>query len=96
MFLKIICEHIHGPINTSWNNTLISTASSTGILLVLDLALKRESEFAMETPAYHLNYWTPDKNTITLAVFVKPVDGTYLFEELEGICSQQPYTFIYS
>ena len=92
---KIICGHIHVPINTSWNDTVISTAPSMGMQLVLDLTLKRESEFVLEAPAYHLHYWTPDKNLITHAVVVKPVDGPYLFEEQDVIHSQQPYTLFY-
>ena len=92
---KIICGYIHVPINTSWNDTVISTAPSMGMQLVLDLTLKRESEFVLETPAYHLNYWTPEKNLFTRAVVVKPVDGPYLFEEQDVIRSQQPYTLFY-
>ena len=92
---KIICGHIHVPINTSWNDTVISTAPSMGMQLVLDLTLKRESEFVLEAPAYHLHYWTPDKNLITHAVVAKPVDGPYLFEEQDVIRSQQPYTLFY-
>ena len=49
----------------------------------------------LEAPAYHLHYWTPDKNLITHAVVVKPVDGPYLFEEQDVIHSQQPYTLFY-
>jgi len=92
---KIICGHIHVPINTSWNDTVISTAPSMGMQLVLDLTLKRESEFVLEAPAYHLHYWTTDKNLITYPVVVKPVDGPYLFEEQDVIRSQQPYTLFY-
>ncbi len=83
------------PINTSWNDTVISTAPSMGMQLVLDLTLKRESEFVLEAPAYHLHYWTTDKNLITHTVVVKPVDGPYLFEEQDVIRSQQPYTLFY-
>ena len=52
-----------------------------GMQLALDLTLERESEFFLEAPAYQLHYWTPDKNLITHTVFVKSVDGPYLFEE---------------
>ena len=45
---KIICGHIRVPINTSWNDTAISTAPSMGMQLVLDLTLKGESEFVLE------------------------------------------------
>ena len=83
------------PINTSWNDTVISTAPSMWMQLVFDLTLKRESEFVLETPAYHLHYWTHETNLITHAVFVKTVDGPYLFEEHDLIRSQQPYTLFY-
>lgn len=79
---KILCGHIHLPINTRWRGTVISTAPSLGMQLALDLTLKRESEFFLEAPAYQLHYWTPDKNLITHTVVVKPVDGPYLFENL--------------
>ena len=80
------------PINTSWNDTVFSTALCIGIQLGLDLMLKRESEFVLEAPAYHLHYCTPEKNLITHAVVTKPVEGPYLFEEQDTIRSQQPYT----
>lgn len=78
---KIICGHIHLPINTRWRGTVVSTAPSMGMQLALDLTLERESEFLLEAPAYQLHYWTPDKNLITHTVVVKSVDGPYLFEE---------------
>ena len=83
------------PINTSWNETVISTAPSMGMQLVLDLTLKHESEFVLESLAYHVHYWTHDNNLITHAVVVKPVDRPYLFEEHDVIRSQQPYTLFY-
>ena len=62
---KIFCGHIYVPINTSWYDTVFSTALRMRMQLVLDLTLKRESKFVLEAPAYHLHYWTPDKNLIT-------------------------------
>ena len=94
-FEKIICVHIHMPINANWNDTVISTVPSMGMQLVLDLTLKRESEFVLEAPAYHLHCWTPEKILITHAVVAKPVDGPYLFEKQDVIRSQQPYTLFY-
>ena len=94
-FEKIICVHIHMPINANWNDTVISTVPSMGMQLVLDLSLKRESEFVLEVPAYHLNNGTPHENLITNAVVAKPVDVPYLFEEQDVIRSQQPYTLFY-
>ena len=63
--------------------------------MVLDLTMKRESEFVLEATSYYFHYWTPDKNLITHTVVAKPVDGPYLFEELDVISSQQPNTLYY-
>ena len=63
--------------------------------LLLDLTLKREYEFVLEAPAYHLHYWTPEKKLITHAVVAKPVDRPYFFEEQDVIRSKQPYTLFY-
>ncbi|MBC8259093.1 MAG: phosphodiesterase [SAR324 cluster bacterium] len=76
---KIICGHIHLPVNTRWQGTVVSTAPSMGMQLALDLKMKRESEFVLEPPAYQLHYWTPDKNLITHTIVVKSVDGPYFF-----------------
>ena len=67
-----------------------------GMQLVIDLTIKRESRFVLETPAYHLHYWSPDKNLITHAVVEKPADGPYFFLEQKLIRSQQSYTLFYS
>jgi 3',5'-cyclic AMP phosphodiesterase CpdA len=78
---RLICGHIHLQVNVRWHGTVISTAPSTGMELVLDLTMKRESEFILEAPGYQLHYWTPQDNLITHTVYVRKVDGPYLFEE---------------
>ena len=83
------------PFNTSWNDTVISTAPSMGMQLVLDLTLKRESEFVLEAPAYHLHYWTPEKILSLMQLLQNQLTDLILFEEQDVILSQQPYTLFY-
>lgn len=78
---RLICGHIHLQVNVRWHGTVVSTAPSTGMELVLDLTLKRESEFILEAPGYQLHYWTPQKDLVTHTVYVRDVDGPYLFQE---------------
>ena len=78
---RIICGHIHLQANVRWHGTVISTAPSTGMELVLDLTLKRESAFLLENPGYQLHYWTPQNDLVTHTVYVREIDGPYLFEE---------------
>ena len=78
---RIICGHIHLPVNVRWRGTVVSTAPSTGMQLVLDLTLERDSEFVLEAPGYQLHYWSPEKNLISHTIYVREIDGPYLFEE---------------
>ncbi len=76
---RILCGHIHLPIHARWRGTVVSTVPSMGMQLGLDLTLKRPSEFILEAPAYQLHFWTPQKDLITHTVYVREVDGPYLF-----------------
>lgn len=75
----ILCGHIHRPAFTRWRGTVVSTAPSMGMQLVLDLNLKTEA-FVLEAPAYQLHYWTPDHNLVTHTNYLHNCDGPYLFE----------------
>lgn len=76
----IICGHIHTPAHTRWRGTVVSTAPSMGMQLVLDFALVRD-EFVLQEPAYQLHYWTPQKNLITHTVSLPACDAAYRFEQ---------------
>jgi 3',5'-cyclic AMP phosphodiesterase CpdA len=78
---RIICGHIHLQANVRWRGTVVSTAPSTGMELVLDLTLKNESEFILTDPGYQLHYWTPQRDLVTHTIYVRPIDGPYLFED---------------
>lgn len=78
---RIICGHIHLLVHARWRGTVVSTAPSMGMQLVLDLTLQRASEFVLEVPAYQLHYWTPEKNLITHTVHVREGAVPYLFED---------------
>ncbi len=75
---KILCGHIHLPAHTRWHGTVVSTAPSIGMQLVLDLQLKRE-EFTLQQPAYLLHYWNKEKELITFSLNVDSNTRTYPF-----------------
>ena len=77
---RIICGHVHLQSHTLWHNTVVTTAPSVGMELVLDLTMKNPSQFVLEPPSYLLHYWTPDKNLVTHTVSARKTDGPYLFE----------------
>lgn len=75
---KILCGHIHLPAHTRWSGTVVSTAPSIGMQLVLDLQLKRD-QFTLVKPAYLLHHWAGDKNLITFCLNVDSGEGPYSF-----------------
>jgi Icc protein len=75
---RILCGHIHLPAHAGWNGTVVSTAPSTGMRLVLDLQLER-NEFTLVDPAFLLHHWTEDKNLITYYSSVDQGDGPFPF-----------------
>ncbi len=76
---RIMCGHIHLPVHVRWHGTVVSTVPSMGMQLGLDLTMKRPSEYVLEAPAYQLHYWTPQKDLVTHTVYVRDVNGPYLF-----------------
>lgn len=78
---KLLCGHIHLLVNVRWHGTVVSTAPSTGMELLLDLNMKLESAFLLTPPGYQLHYWTPQGDLISHNVTVGAVNGPYLFEE---------------
>ena len=78
---RILCGHIHLEAHVGWNGTVISAAPSTGMQLMLDLTLVQPSQFILEAPGYQLHYYTPGKNLVSHTIYVRDIDGPYLFEE---------------
>jgi len=76
-----LCGHIHITSHVAWSGTVISTAPSMGLQLVLDLTLTQPSAFTLESPGYLLHFFTPDKNLVSHSITVKDVNGPYRFKE---------------
>jgi len=76
---RILCGHIHLTTHIRWRGTVISTAASMGLQLLLDLTLKLPSSFYNDAPCYQLHYWSPDKQLISHTVPLHEMQGPYLF-----------------
>ncbi len=80
---RLICGHIHLPALAKWRGTIVSTAPSIGMRLVLDLTLELPSGYILEEPSYQLHYWSPENNLITHTVIVRENENIYPFEDVE-------------
>ncbi len=78
---SILCGHIHLQAHARWRGTVVNTAPSTGMSLLLDLTMKLPSQFNLDAPGYQLHHWSSEKTLVSHTIYVRDVDGPYLFEE---------------
>jgi len=77
---RIVCGHIHLATCAAWGGTVVSTAPSTGMRLLLDLSLQKPSAFFLDFPSYQLHYWNGQQNLVSHTIQVNPdEDGPYPF-----------------
>jgi Icc protein len=62
---RILCGHLHRPIDSRFAGTIAGTAPSTAHQLVLDLRPEARLSFAFEPPGYQLHYWREGVGLVT-------------------------------
>lgn len=80
---RILCGHIHLPALAKWRGTVISTAPSIGMRLLLDLTLELPSCYILEEPSYQLHYQSKGNKLVTHTVIVRENEKIYPFETIE-------------
>lgn len=76
---RILCGHLHRPIQARWAGTLVSTSPSPAHQVVLDLRHDGPSRFVMEPPGYQLHKWHPDSGLISHTAYIGRFEGPYPF-----------------
>lgn len=76
---RILCGHLHRPIQIRWNGTLVSIAPSTAHQINLDLREDGPPAFIMEPPALHLHDWRPEVGLVTHHSYIGDHPGPFLF-----------------
>jgi 3',5'-cyclic AMP phosphodiesterase CpdA len=78
---RVLCGHLHRPIQVRWAGTLAMTAPSTAHQVVLDLAAGGPAAFALEPPALLLHLWREGTGLVTHTAYVGAFEGPYPFYE---------------
>ena len=78
---RVLCGHLHRPIQVRWHGTVVSTAPSTAHQVVLDLRDDAPSAFTMEPPACLIHLWRPDTGLVTHTSYIGHFAGPYPFRE---------------
>jgi len=82
---RILCGHLHRPIQVRWAGTLASTTPSPAHQVVLDLSADAPSQFVMEPPGYQLHQWHPETGLVSHTAFIGKFDGPYPFYDGNGL-----------
>jgi Icc protein len=78
---RVLCGHLHRPIQLRWHGTVVMTAPSTAHQVVLDLREDAPSNFVMEPPAFLLHVWREGTGLLTHTSYVGEFPGPYPFHE---------------
>jgi 3',5'-cyclic-AMP phosphodiesterase len=78
---RVLCGHLHRPIQLRWHGTVAMTAPSTAHQVVLDLRREAPVAFAMEPPAFLLHVWREGTGLITHTSYIGEFPGPFPFHE---------------
>jgi len=76
---RILCGHLHRPIDSRFGGTIAGTAPSTAHQIVLDLRPKARLSFAFEPPGYQLHYWREGIGLVTHTATIGDWSGPYFY-----------------
>jgi hypothetical protein len=78
---RVLCGHLHRPIQARFGGTIASTCPSPAHQIALDLTPDAEARFKMEPPAFQLHAWRPQTGVITHTAYVGEFAGPYRFAD---------------
>jgi len=85
---RIVCGHVHRPIQTNWGSTLVTVAPSTSYQVHLDLVPESRAQIILEPPACQLHVFD-GHGFITHTSYVngmqKPVDIAATMGDWEAV-----------
>jgi Icc protein len=76
---RVVCGHVHRPIQLRWAGTMASIAPSTAHQVTLDLRPAVAPTMKMEPPAIALHQWRPGTGLVTHVSYVGDYGGRQPF-----------------
>jgi hypothetical protein len=76
---RILCGHVHRPIQTLFAGTLASIAPGVAHQVVLDLAEHHAGALVLEPPAFQLHLYRPDSGIVPHTAYVERFAGPFPF-----------------
>ena len=76
---RVLCGHLHRPIQFRFAGTIAQTCPSPAHQVALDLAPDAKSQFEMEPPAFMLHAWREGVGVVSHTAFIGDFAGPYPF-----------------
>lgn len=76
---RLLCGHLHRPIQARFAGTLASTCPSTAHQIALDLAPHAADGFVLEPPGFLLHAWSPEVGLISHGAVIGDYAGPFPF-----------------
>lgn len=76
---RVLCGHLHRPMQKRFANTVACVCPGTSHQVVLDLRDDAPSRFTLEPPGYLLHYWDADTGLVTHNAVMGDFPGPYPF-----------------
>jgi 3',5'-cyclic AMP phosphodiesterase CpdA len=78
---RVLCGHVHRPIQLRWHGTIASVAPSPAHQVMLDLRAAGPSAFTLEPPACQLHLWQADQGIVSHTSVIGDYPGPYPFHD---------------
>jgi len=82
---RVLCGHLHRPIQVRFGGTIASTCPGASHQVVLDLSAQAASQFVLEPPAFQLHLWDAETGMISHTAYIGQFDGPYPFYDDAGL-----------
>jgi 3',5'-cyclic AMP phosphodiesterase CpdA len=78
---RVLCGHLHRPIQVRWAGTIAATAPAPAHQMVLALTPGAPARWRMEPPAVLLHLWRPDVGIISHTSYINDFGPERAFSE---------------
>ena len=77
---RVICGHVHRPVQARFGGTIASICPSTAHQVALDLCRDSPGAWTLEPGAFQLHVWEPGSGLVTHQVYSDDFAGPYPFD----------------
>jgi 3',5'-cyclic AMP phosphodiesterase CpdA len=81
---RILCGHVHRPIQLHWYGVTASIAPSPSHSVAYDLQPNAPHDFVLEPPTCEIHYWRDDTGLISHLTFIGDYGGRHPFYDAKG------------